>query len=139
MYQLVFPNNQFIEFFLTDNQEFSIKLPKGASIEQVKFLNSEENSQFFEWQMRMGQYQSEMGALQRSMRQSNLSPDSIRHIQSRYEQVQKAAENLWDAGIKALAGTLPGDFIKGIEPMEIPINLPGQSPENQKLLQSGLY
>lgn len=139
MYQLVFTNNRFIEFFLTDNQEFSIKLPKGAPIEQVEFLNSEENSQFFEWQMRMGHYQSEMGALQRSMRQSNLSPDSIRYIQSRYEQVQKAAENLWDAGIKALTGTLPGDFIKGMKPMEIPINLPGQSPENQKLLQYRYY
>ncbi|MFO7616796.1 MAG: DUF5106 domain-containing protein [Bacteroidales bacterium] len=139
MYQLVFENKKYIEFFLEGTQDFSIKLPAGATPDQARFIGSEANSQFSEWQRQMSRNQAEMATLQRKLRQPGLPADSLAETQAQSDLLQSLIEDLWNKGTTTLAGTLPGDFIRGLRPLALPAELMAPGSADQPLKQYLYY
>lgn len=132
MYQLVLPDKKFAEFFLDKNQIFSISTRAAAPADSLSFSGSPENSRFLEWQQKYANNRSHTSQIQNKLKNGNLPPDSIQLLNKELQQIQYSNNRLWDAAIRDLAGTLPGNFIKGMKPVRIPVSLgKPDTPEHQ--------
>jgi peroxiredoxin len=132
MYQLVFPDKKFLEFFLDKNQIFSIVTRSSALSDSTSFSGSPENSRFMEWQQKYGHNRSRTSLIQGRLKKGSLDPDSTKLLNKELQEIQRSNNHLWDSAIQDLAGTLPGNFIKGMKPVRIPESLGKQdNPESQ--------
>ncbi len=120
MYQLVFPDKKFVEFFLDKDQVFGISTKISALTDNLRFNGSAENSRFHEWQQQYALKRSSGSAIQSRLKKGNLSPDSIQLLNKELHQIQVSVNQIWDSAINDLAGTLAGNFIRGLKPAQVP-------------------
>ena len=132
MYQVVFPEKKFAEFFLDQNQIFSLKTWGSAPLDSLTFTGSSENSRFLEWQRKIATIRNRTGLIQNQLKKVSLSPDSIKLLNKELQNLQLAGSKEWDMAIHDLAGALPGNFIKGLKPVKVPDSLAkSDSRDNQ--------
>jgi thiol-disulfide isomerase/thioredoxin len=132
MYQLVFPDKKFAEFFLDKDQVFSLSTKAANPEATLRFRGSDENTKFVEWQQEYTANRSRSSRIQERLKKGNLPADSSAILKVALQKIQEENNQLWDTAIKELDGTLPGKFIRGLKPVIIPASMgkPG-TPENQ--------
>ncbi len=135
MYQLVFPDKKFVEFFVDTNQVFSVFTKLGAPTDSLVFTGSTENTRFLDWQRKLTKNRSRISQIQARIKQGNLSSDSSQLLNSELKQIQTTNSHLWDSAIHDLAGTLPGKFIQGLKPVTIPESLGKQGDKSSQAKQ----
>lgn len=135
MYQLVFPDKKFAEFFLDKNQIFSISTWSASPSDSLSFSGSPENSRFLDWQHKYSISRNRTALVQARLKKGNLSPDSTRLFNQELQQIQHSNSQLWDSTIQYLAGTLPGKFIKGLKPVRIPESMGRPDTQEDQLKQ----
>jgi len=135
MYQMVFPDKKFAEFFLDKNQIFSISTRAKAPADSLSFSGSPENSRFQEWQQKYAANRIRNSLIQNRLKNGNLAPDSTQLLNKELQQIQKSNNHLWDSAIHDLAGTLPGNFIKGMKPVRIPESLGKPDTQDNQMKQ----
>ncbi|MFA6481493.1 MAG: thioredoxin-like domain-containing protein, partial [Bacteroidales bacterium] len=123
MYQLVFPDKKFAEFFIDKNQVFSMYTRVMAPSDSLIFTGSPENSRFQEWQRKYTANRNRSGQIQNRLKKGNLTPDSSQLLNKELKQIQSSNNQIWDTAITDLAGTLPGAFIHALRPVRIPESL----------------
>ena len=135
MYQLVFPEKKFVEFFLTTNQTLTVSTRISALMDSLKFTGSPENSRFLEWQRAYAGNRARSTAIQGRIKLGNLTQDSTTLLNKELRQFQISNTKVWDSAIKDLAGTLPGKFILGMKPVTIPESLGRQGDKDSQARQ----
>ena len=120
MYQLVFPNKKFVEFFLDVNQAFTINTRASAPGDSVRYSGSPENSRFTDWQHGYARNRERSAVIQARLKKGSLTPDSTRILNQELQTIQQTVNKMWDTYGSALNGTLPGKFINGLRPVKIP-------------------
>lgn len=135
MYQMVFPDKKFAEFFLDKNQIFTISTRAAAPADSLSFSGSPENSRFLEWQQKYANSRSHASQIQNRLKKGNLTPDSMQLLNKELQQIQYSNNRLWDSAIHDLAGTLPGNFIKGMKPVRIPVSLGKPDTQEHQMKQ----
>lgn len=123
MYQIVFPDKKYSEFFLCKNQIFGISTRASAPSDSLSFSGSAENSQFHIWQQNYASNRSRSALIQNRIKKGNLTPDSTKLLNKELRQLLQTGNRLWDSAIHDLDGSLPGIFIKGLRPVKIPESL----------------
>ncbi|MFA6484508.1 MAG: hypothetical protein WCW62_18160, partial [Bacteroidales bacterium] len=73
MYQLVFPDKKFAEFFIDKNQVFSMYTRGMAPADSLIFTGSPENSRFQEWQRKYTANRNRSGQIQNRLKKGNLT------------------------------------------------------------------
>lgn len=132
MYEMVFPDKKFVEFFLDKDQIFNISAKAAAPLETLSFSGSPENSRFLDWQRKYAEIRNRTAQIQNRLKSANLASDSVKLLNREYQQVQQSNTTLWELAIQDLSGTLPGNFIKGLRPVKIPESLgSADTPEGQ--------
>ncbi len=129
MYQIVLPDKKYIEFFLGPVQFFDLRTRTGALNDSLVFIGSKENSLFISWQNEYAKIRNRTGAIQEKLKKGGLTADSAQILNRDLRTLQAKGNQVWDEYTKALEGTLPGRFIKGLRPFKIPENL--SSPKTQ--------
>lgn len=94
MYQLVLPDKSFFDFFIDQNQNFSIQSKAGQLLEHSKAIGESMNQLFFEWQRA--------------------------HLNLRNTPAMK---EVWDTTLLAAGLSLVGKFLTSLRPFEIPEQL----------------
>jgi thiol-disulfide isomerase/thioredoxin len=133
MYQVVLPDKKYVEFFIPENQVFSIKTTAFNPSEDVSFTNSRGNTVFTAWQHGMNRNRKEISALQGKLKQGVEVADSARKYVDRIKEVQLTVSESWDKVVKDLDGTLAGAFVNGLKPLKYPENLQSPRSENEML------
>ncbi len=132
MYQIVFPDKKFVEFFIDADQSFSLSTKVSNPSEALAFKGSAENSRFLQWQRDYAANRSRATEMQNRIKKGGLTPDSSKILNDELKRIQVSNTTLWDSAIYDLAGTLPGKFIAGLKPVKIPESLGKQGdPANQ--------
>ncbi len=135
MYQLVFPEKKFVEFFVDKNQSFTISTRISALTDSLHFTGSTENTRFLEWQQKYAINRIRVTFIQTRLKQGNLSQDSTQLLNQELKQIQTSNVNLWDSAIKDLKGTLAGKFLTGLKPLSIPETLGNQGEKENRARQ----
>jgi thiol-disulfide isomerase/thioredoxin len=120
MYQLVFPDKKFVEFFIDVKQKFELYTRIPAASDSIRFKGSPENSKFAKWQQEFSRNRDRSGQVQARLKKGNLSTDSTRILNDELRQIQQSTNTMWEKYTADLAGTLPGKFINGLKPVKIP-------------------
>jgi len=133
MYQLVFPEKKYVEFFVDKNQTFGIYTLAAAPAQRLSFSNSPENSLFLDWQVKYANSRNRISQIQKRMKSGNVPADSMQLFNKELQQIQLTNNQIWDSAIDGLAGTLPGNFIRGLKPVSVPDSLgKTNTPEDQE-------
>lgn len=133
MYQLVFSDKKFAEFFVDKNQVFGITTRASSPADSLRFTGSPENTRFLEWQRNYSINRNRITQVQNRLKKGNLGPDSTKILNGEIQQSQQNSSRLWDAAIHDLNGTLPGKFIVGLKPVRIPESMgKADTPEIQE-------
>jgi thiol-disulfide isomerase/thioredoxin len=123
MYQLVFPDKKYVEFFLGPIQFFEIRTLGSALTDSLSFTGSPENSHFIDWQRKYSAIRNRTAYLQEKIRKGNLSADSIQIINRELRSIQMYGNHVWDEAIKNLDETAAGSFVRGMRPVRLPDSL----------------
>lgn len=123
MYQLVFPDKRYIEFFLGPVQFFEIRTLGSALTDSLAFTGSPENTYFIDWQRKYGAIRSRTSSLQEKIKKGNLPADSVKLINRELQSLQLYGNQVWDTAIQKLEGTAAGSFVRGMRPVRLPDSL----------------
>lgn len=135
MYQIVFPDKKFVEFFIDANQSFSLSTKVSNPSESLAFKGSSENIRFLEWQRSYSANRSRAAEIQNRMKKGGLTPDSSQILNEELKRIQASNSTIWDSAIHDLAGTLPGKFIEGLKPVKIPESMGRQGDKDNQAKQ----
>lgn len=135
MYQVVFPDKKYSEFFLDKDQVFSLSTRAAAPGEDLSFTGSPANSRFREWQQKTEANRTRMSKIQARLKSGNLTADSTSMLNKELQQIQGLNNKLWDSAIHDLAGTLPGSFVQGLRPVRIPDSLGNAATQDGQMKQ----
>ncbi|MCK5822106.1 MAG: DUF5106 domain-containing protein [Bacteroidales bacterium] len=104
MYQIVFPDKSFFDFFIEDNQHFLVKTKLGSFIENNISIGNRYNQLFFDWHRASAKYR-------------NTSEMKI----------------IWDTTLQSAGESLVGKFLVSLRPFSIPEHIQKQKgfSENQ--------
>lgn len=135
MYQIVFPDKKFSEFFLEAGQVFTLQTKAAAPSENLVFTGSPVNARFLEWQTQITANRNRTSQIQTLLKKPDLSPDSTTLLNAEFRKIQAESNHLWDSALKDLAGTLPGSFIRGLKPVRMPDSLSKASTREAQMRQ----
>jgi len=91
MYQMVLPDKTFVDFFVDNQQEFSLQFTNGNRFGDIRSKDHELNQLFFDWR---------------------------RKIENLTDEDEKT--HAWDTTIQRAGETIVGKFISGIRPFYVP-------------------
>jgi thiol-disulfide isomerase/thioredoxin len=137
MYQIILPDKSFIDFFIDDSPQISIKTVKSALIDSLSSPDSRINQVFFEWQANNQNLRKEASEIQKKMEAAQEDSQEYMALQEQISLIRKSNQDLWDNAIEKLRGSLPGKFLAGIRPFEVPENI-GKGPDG-KIDQAAQY
>lgn len=120
VYLLVFPNMNFIEFIVGEDQDFTITTDIEDPLYSLKFGSSEANSRFLEYQKFMREKQSRANELRQFKEQFNSMPDSVEAINGRLQEINDQIEENWDRLIRENRNTFLGHLLKALRNPEVP-------------------
>jgi len=123
MYQLVFPDKKYVEFFIGPVQFFDIRTRLNSPNDSLIFTGSTENSRFAKWQNDYSKIRLRTAYLQDRLKKGGLQKDSSDLLTKELRTLQGATNFVWDQAITDLKGTLPGEFIQGLRSVKIPDSL----------------
>jgi len=135
MYQIVFPDKKYIEFFLGDQQVFEISTEASGSRDKILFNGSPENASFNRWQTRLSSIRSQSSLLQEKIRKGNLSADSVLWVNKELRTLNAASNQIWETALNELRGTVAGKFISGMKPIRMPDSLASQRTQEGQMKQ----
>ncbi len=120
VYLLVFPSMSFIEFIVSDDQEFSITVDITDPLYTLKFKGSEENSRFLDYQKFMREQQTAASELRKVREQYKDVPDSVETINGRLREIEKQINQYWDRLIRENRDMFLGHLVKALRNPELP-------------------
>ncbi len=120
VYLLVFPSMSFVEFIVSDDQEFSIMVDIADPLYTLKFKGSEENTRFLDYQKFMREQQTAAGELRTAREQYQNVPDSVESINNRLNEIDKQINQYWDRLIQENSDTFLGHLVKALRNPELP-------------------
>jgi len=139
MYQLVFPDKKYAEFFLDKNQVFSMGTRISDPTENLTFTGSPENARFLQWQKEYTLHRKQADAIQSRFKKGNLSADSTQLLNKELQKLYQKNELSWNTAIQDLDGTLAGTFIRGMKPVNVPDSLLRLKTKDAQLKQYQFY
>jgi peroxiredoxin len=135
MYQVVFPDKKYSEFFLDREQVFGLSTRASAPSDSLTFTGSPVNARFLEWQQATAANRNRTSRIQATLKTKKLSPDSIGLLNKELQQLQGSASRVWDSAVSDLGGTLAGSFIRGLRPVRVPESLSGDNTQDGQMKQ----
>lgn len=120
MYQIVLPDKSFLDFFVDKEQQINIKTNSSSIVENLRSDNSSSNEEFFNWQRENQNLRKKAQNLQTKINSVSKESPEYSKLQSELAQLRNANKNLWDEAIEKLDNQLPGKFLRGMRPFEIP-------------------
>jgi len=120
VYLLVFPNMNFIEFIIGDDQVFSIATDTANMLQSLEFNGSDENTKFLEYQRFMIEQQNTATELQATKEQFKSVPDSVTSINKRLQMVNGRIRHYWERIIQENKGSLLGNMVNALRNPEMP-------------------
>jgi thiol-disulfide isomerase/thioredoxin len=123
MYQIVFPDKKYVEFFIGPVQFFDLKTRLSSPNDSLVFTGSPENTRFAKWQNEYSKIRLRTSYIQDRLKKGGLTKDSSDLLTKELRTLQGATSFVWDEAIKDLKGSLPGKFIQGLRSVRIPDSL----------------
>lgn len=120
VYLLVFPNMNFIEFLVSDDQVFAISTDTANMVQSLKFSGSDENEKFLEYQQFMIERQKAATALTGKRNQVTDNADSLNTIDNELQLLDKQIKDYWDKIIQENRGTLLGNLVSALQNPDLP-------------------
>ena len=120
MYQLILPDKSFIDFFIDGSREISIKTHTASLVESLTSSNSEINQVFFEWQAANQKLRMEATRIEKELKTAQPGSKDYNELQDELTSLRKTNHTLWNEAISKLDGSLPGKFLMGMRPTEVP-------------------
>lgn len=121
MYIVVLSNDVYFDFFITDNQKFTIKSSLPDITQHLSFIQSPVNTAFYEFQHYMRKRAAEAAKL-RIMKEKTDSPEELSNIEKRFNEINDEVNSYRKKMLKEFEGSLFANFIRTTIDVEIPEN-----------------
>jgi len=119
IYFFLTPAKKMFDFFMTDNQRFSVETDTLDLFENLKFINSPENLAIWKYQKNMMTKQKEAGNLQE--KKKNLTDEKDKtQIDAELKKISKEVENSASELIDEQKNNFVGTFMKAVQEIDIP-------------------
>ena len=122
MYQIVLSDKSYIDFFIDDEQSINIRTNITSLIDSLHSDNSFCNEEFFKWQTSNRKLRVRAQSIQERLESLSKDSQEYEEYQEEISVLRDENKELWDNAIKILGTSLPGKFLRGMRPFEIPEN-----------------
>lgn len=119
LFIVVTPKNRYIEFLITDDQQFSFETDTAALIKAMKVTGSKENELFYAYQQELGKLSEEAQALNLE-RKTRTDAVSAAMFNKKMSDLQKQANDYRGQFLKDNAGTFAVKLLKASAEPEVP-------------------
>jgi len=120
IYLVVFPNMNYFEMLISDEQNFSVETDTSDLLNSMKFTGSPENESFYQYQRYMKNQRDRSNELQKRLKENKDNADSAKIIKEQLKQLDKEVKETMKKIVKDNPNTFLGNFIKALIRPEIP-------------------
>ncbi len=142
VYIIAFPDNRYIEFLVTGNQDFSMKCEEKDPLKSMEFTRSPENKAFSSFQKRWAELHNVSASLRTRYAANRINSDSTRIIGAAIESNEREMKSYINTIISENRGSLVASLLKSMLPVEVPeFNIPSVSsnPDSIRWLMTYNY
>jgi len=127
MYMVVLPNEEYFDFFITDNQLFEIETTLENPTQNIAFTHSDDNVVFYQFQHFMSKKSAEAAQL-RAKKQKETNEKELKNIEKQFEAINKEVIDFQNTFISKNKGSFVANFVK----LTMEVNLPEQAKKNKE-------
>jgi len=120
IYLVVFPNMNYFEMLISDEQNFSVETDTSDLLNSMKFTGSPENESFYQYQRYMKNQRDRSNELQKRLKENKDNADSAKIIKEQLKQLDKEVKETMKKIVKDNPNTFLGNFINALIRPEIP-------------------
>jgi thiol-disulfide isomerase/thioredoxin len=120
IYLVVMPEMKYFELLIDNNQNFDVETTVDEPVMNMKVTGSEENSRFVEYHVFMNRKQAASSDLQERMKINRNDPDSIQHLQSLGNRIDREVQEYWKSVIDNNPGTLIASLVSAMQVPQVP-------------------
>jgi thiol-disulfide isomerase/thioredoxin len=142
IYMIVLPGRKYFEFLISDNQRFSVNCTFSDYFNTLKFIGSEENSAFVEYQKKWVTMQQRSASLSKRVQNNKQNNDSLKLLVP----IQKLQEDKMKLYLKTVVkengGNFLGTLVKALLPVDVPdfpVPIGFANPDSVKWIRNYTY
>ncbi|MBS0011089.1 MAG: redoxin domain-containing protein [Bacteroidales bacterium] len=119
LYMIVFPDNNYFEFIVSEDQDFGISCKRNDIINTLKFSDSEENSAFLDYRKRWMHFQDQAASYRSEINQHK-SEDSAAKARNELNTIEKEMLEYIRSTALKYKGSLLSAMLYSMLPLEVP-------------------
>ena len=127
VFLLYLSNKKALEFLLTDENTFTLRVDTADIMGSISFTDSKENTAYYDFLKRYKFNEYQMEVLQRKLQRKNVRQDSIPILRSLIVSYQNQLNKFKKQTIEKNPNTFVADLIRASMPVETPANLIGKA------------
>ena len=121
VYFLVTPDKNYFEMLITNNQKFSVSTKYSDLFGSLKFKDSPENQQFYDYQQYLRREQQRLAGVRQQKKENEAGKkDSVEIYQQQIDEIERSL----DSYIKSLAAKNAGNFLGTLLTAMLPVEPP---------------
>ncbi|HKK42858.1 MAG TPA: redoxin domain-containing protein [Bacteroidales bacterium] len=130
IYMLVLPGKKYFEMIMPDDQDFGLECNYKDFIGTLKYIGSDENSAFLDYQRKWGDLQKEASSITTRMRNNLKNADSIMVLRPLQKKQEDKMKDYLKSVIAANPKTLLAELVKALLPVDVPDYTPPRGTAN---------
>jgi thiol-disulfide isomerase/thioredoxin len=120
IYMIVLPGRKYFEVLVSANQHFSLSCAFKDYFNTLKFIGSEENSAFVDYQRKWITMQQRSNLISKRIQNNKQNTDSLKILGSLQRHQEENMKSYLKSVIKANEGNFLAVLVKGLLPIDIP-------------------
>ena len=120
IYMIVLPGRKYFELLVSANQHFSLSCAFKDYFNTLKFIGSEENSAFVDYQRKWITMQQRSNLISKRIQNNKQNTDSLKILGSLQRHQEENMKSYLKSVIKANEGNFLAVLVKGLLPIDIP-------------------
>ena len=142
IYMIVLPGKKYFELLISSGQHFSLSCTFSDYFNTLKFLGSEENSAFVEYQKKWMSMQQHSATISKRIQNNKQTNDSLKVLGSIQKLHEENMKSYLKSVIKENNGNLLSTLVKALLPIDIPeflVPIGFANPDSVKWIMSYNY
>jgi thiol-disulfide isomerase/thioredoxin len=120
IYMIVLPGKKYFEVLISANQHFSLSCSYSDYFNTLKFIGSEENSSFVDYQKKWVILQQKAGAISKRIQNNRMNNDSLKILRA----IEKLQENNMKSYLKSVINANNGNLLATLVKALLPVDAP---------------
>ena len=142
IYMIVLPGKKYFEILISKNQYFSVDCSFVDYFNTLKFIGSEENSAFVEYQKKWMRMQQEAASISKRIQNNKQNNDSLKILASTQKVLEDKMKLYLISVVNANNGNLLATLVKSLVPIDVPeFSIPAgvQKPDSVRWIMNYNY